>query len=107
MTMSQEVRQGPHQPAESCVWGLQGPPPPHPRPYTGGILHGGWILTVSGSLSPCTIFPSGRAFTFGRILFSLGDLHYRGGGAGEAPPWLPELLHFHPDKAAWKKTPYI
>lgn len=106
VTMSHEdIRQGPHQPAESCVWASQSPPPPHPRPYTAGILRGGWILTVSGSLSPHTIFVSGRAFTFRTTLFSLGDLHYRGRGAGEAPHWLPELPHFHSDKATGEKTP--
>lgn len=103
VTMSQDVRQGPHQPTESSVWGSQSPPPPHPRPYTAEILPGGWILTVSGSFSSCTIFLSGRAFTFGRTLFSLGDLHYRVKGAGEALHWLPELLHFHSDKATGKK----
>lgn len=107
VTMSQDIRQGLHQAAESCVWGSQSPPPPHPRPYTAGILHGGWILTVSGSLSPCTIFLSGKAFTFRRTLFSLGDLHYRGGGAGEASHWLPELPHFHSDIATWKKTLHL
>lgn len=66
VTMSQDVRQGPHQPGEICVWGFQSTPPLHPRPYTAGVLCGGWILTVSGSLSSCTVFLSGRAFTFRR-----------------------------------------